>query len=192
MSPMSRKTVFLRGCEDSDGPSSSKVTMCRPALTPVKTSVGTPMLQPRSQYPSMVWPLERSPSRSAVKEDRSASSRFSERRVRRTDEHVAEVVEAAAKVIDEDGAALADNDIEGNLGSRLVGDEILLVARPSILGPADEGTRGQEVGESARRSAQRKRGRLTQYCSWGQQSTCRCQSGGRSVSVACTRPACWG
>lgn len=102
------------------------------------------MLQPRSQYPSMVWPLERSPSRSVDSKNWSVPSGSNES-CRLTDENVSQVVEAAAKVIDEDGTTFANDDVEGDLRSWLVGYEILLVARPSILGPAVREERGRRL-----------------------------------------------
>jgi hypothetical protein len=64
MRPMRRKFVFFLGWLERLEGSSSKVTSCGPGEMSLKSWVGTPMDQPKSQYPAMETVEERSSSRS--------------------------------------------------------------------------------------------------------------------------------
>jgi len=69
INPINLKFVFLLGWLDLLAGKISNVTLCRPAVTSLKISVGTPIDHPRFQYPARVTAFERSSSKTISHEE---------------------------------------------------------------------------------------------------------------------------
>lgn len=131
MRPMRRNATlpddFPFGFDDCEEGSSLKVIRCEPAETLRNTAVGTPIDQPRFQYPAIWTPLLLSSSTS-VRSSRQLVRIGNVRERVRTDEDISERVELTPQPIDDNLSSPAHQQVEADDRSRFLSDEILLVS----------------------------------------------------------------